>query len=462
MLKNFAVVRIAAMVGVALWGFSRTADSVALIMLTLLALMALGTGTVLSLRNFVVAYHFLVLGIGPYVINVSNRGEIQALGCALFAAFLAGVGIVDLAKARRPRSPYKAQIASPPALMVPRGTNLLPTPERIPRLLLAAALAQLAGVALAIRQYGLGAYLSGASLAGKISAYGHDAGLDGVGIAHTLINIFAVAAVAAYAAQHELDRRYSWGWLITIMFVLPFIRLDRSVLIVNVIGLVFLAARSRRPRKPRGQSRAALLLLLVVVAFASAFGIGVLRSNALAVTGQQVNSSSSIVVSELSPVIVVADASRSGAERFGGSTLYLPMALRLIPKMFYSGKPTNTTARYMMEHDPQSFRAGYSLAPTALGVVLLNYGEGFAVVLSMIAGILLSMRRDLMLLPSGILMLLYLSTYTLVRDDPSNSIPTVVLSAIIYAFLRKSQSPSRADGEDGLPKCTARLSSRNG
>lgn len=431
-MRLMSLARGGALAGVALASALFPQDSVGLVTLTVLALLCLSTTEVVSLRNLAVAHLYLLLGVGPYLIPMVNQASVQWLACGLFGAFLSGLVMRKLLDVSNTK--VAASAVSPPSRSkTPQDVG---SDSSSPRILLASVIAQLVVLLLSLRQYGVARYLSGVSLAERISGYAETGALDTIGILSLLTGVLTTACVGAYVARAEPGRKYAWSWLIGVLVVLPLLRLDRSALVVGIIGLVFLASRQRCYRNGRSLTRVLVLVVSVLIALGSAFGIGMLRSGAL--TGPRAADSGplSLVVGEASPVRVISDAILPGAPRYGGDPILAPMVTRFVPPTLLPEKPENTTTRYMLGRDAQAYRSGYMLAPSALGAVILNFGTVAAIGGAFVMGHLLAARRDLGELPSGLLVILFLSAYPLMRNDPANSVPSVVLALILYAILR--------------------------
>jgi hypothetical protein len=414
-------------------------ESLPLLIMTALAIACLDTTQHVSVRNIVVIYHLMLLGLGPHLLYVSDRQQVQIYGCLLFFTFLAGICARRIYEQRRSQ---RSRGGRPTSALTPREPARPAAQEetrRAPPALVVVAGLQVGLLLMALSRYGLAAYLSGGSLSGRISSYAQIGGLDALGIASALVGVLTVALVAVYAAQAECDRVYSWRWLIIALVIAPALRLDRAALVINAIGLLFFAAREGRAVGARRSGRVVLLVMAIAVAGVAAFGIGALRSDALVPVEQGGDASIALVAGELSPVLVVADGIRAPDGQYAGTDLALSMVTRFVPRRFFPQKPPNTITRYMMQKDPAAFRNGYSLAPTALGVLLLNFGATVTLGVALLAGAIFTARRETRpradRIGAGAAAVLYLSIYTLLRDDPSNSVPTAGLALIAFRLL---------------------------
>lgn len=436
-MKLPTVARGAAITGTTIASVAFFQDSLGLAAVTLLALFCLSTTDVVSLRNIVVAYLYLLFGIGPYLIPMTNRDSVQWLACCLFGAFAAGVGMRRLTSTWRPREIRADEAAPMDALETSPFSSLK---RKAPRLLLFSAIAQIILVILTLAQYGLSGYLGGASLAGKISGYVENGGLDAIGMFSVLAGVLTAACVGAYADEEEPDRRYTWRWLIAVLVVFPLMRLDRSSLIVGVIGLLFFAARQRALRSGPALARFSVISATVLIAVVSAFGIGMLRSEVVSDPSSADSGPLSLIVGEVSPVRVVSDAILPGAPRYGGAPILGPMVTRYIPRRVFPDKPENTTTLYMLARDPETYRHGYMLAPSAFGTIILNFGSEVAIGVSFAMGSVLAARNNLRTMSSGTLAILFLSVYPIMRNDLANSVPALGLALLLYAIIRPKRT----------------------
>lgn len=422
--------RFLALLGLVLVGLLVPRGHDTFLILTGLSISALDNGRWLATRNIVLAYHFALLGIGPYLFRLANPLAVQRLGVGMLLAFTGGIVVRHLYSGRRAPAAARAPVRPQPDPEAARRYQKYAT-----GLLKLALLIQVALLLMDVSQYGPRGYLQGLSLSSKISSYAHG-GLDSTQIVKNVAGIMILSCVAAYVALSEPNRAYHWRLLVLILIVFPILRLDRSGLIPNSLVLVFLAGCARMPGTRRtvryGFLVAATLSMILLVAVS----VGVLRASNLP-TGQNsgsVGSSNSVLDSEISPVQVVSDSLQPGAPRFHGQSLYSALVWRYVPRQLYPNKPANTISRYMEIKDPVSFAAGYSLAPTAVGVIIYNYGVTAAYVIALVVGF--GLRRTGWPTRSiGYKCLGLFCLYTLLRDDPSNSLAYAGASLVVYRLI---------------------------
>lgn len=426
------IVRLVGLVTLAI-GVILTGDELdALFVLAALSLICLDLRTPTGARNVILAYNLLVLGVGPVLFPVAEGRNVQWLGVGLVAAFIVGVGAATVL-----RQPVASSERASDAYVTPAypAANASGT-----AFLKFAIFLQVAIVAFDMVQFGVAGYLSGASLVAKLSSFAAG-GLSGGDVLKEIVEVLVVGSVAAHVASNEPHRRYAWRLLILALIVLPLARLDRSFLISSLLVLLFLHRASVGPRRRRASGHA-VVAMSILLSVGLALGIGVLRQGAIAGGGAQVTSASGVLIGEVSPVLVVADAISPGAPRFGGEPLGQSLLTRYVPRAIYPDKPLNTAARWMALRDPASFAAGYSIAPTAVGALILNFGTGSAFAGAFTAGAavkLLSRRNGK---GAPLICISYFALLSLLRDDPSSSLAYVLACVVAYRALMLSTKRS--------------------
>lgn len=414
-MKLASLLRLFALIGVVAAGLLTSDGGYDILILAALCIACLDATAAATARNVVVVYYFLVLGIGPYAIQISDAHRMQRFGVLLISAYLVGI----LAR----RVLRRAASTVPPVRPAETAIFQAPAGSGQGNVLLKLALFVQASLVLQhVVQYGLVGFLSGASLAGNITSYAAGGGLTNTQILGILSQALTASFVAVYIQVNEPERRYNWRLLIVLLIVMPLIGLQRVNIVVGVIVLLFLRRWALQTRKKRVTGGVAVVLLSLIVAAVAGVGIGLLRTAQLDPGGSSASTSQSVLQGELAPVIVIDRALAPEAPRYHGAGLYSPLLFRYVPRRLDPSKAPNTTVRYMQLTDPASFAAGYSLAPTAIGVIVLNYGVLGAYLLAFVAGCFLggpNMPR-----PSrvGYVCAMYFALYSLIRNDPVNSI----------------------------------------
>lgn len=439
------LVRWVTLCGLLVAQWSTSGPGVAISAAGAISLLALNTARPIALLNLALAYNFLVLEIGPMLVSVHDVGAVQLLGIEVALAVWLGkllgkppgvISRLDSPGVNYPAAAYDRSIAA----------------VRV------AIAFQIITLTLKIASSGLSAYTSGLALSAGISSYAAG-GLGFVQIIDLGAQVLTVSAVGAHAAAASgVGRRPHWPTLILAGLIIPALSLNRSGLLQSTIMLLGLAALSNQPRRSgvrSGMNIAALSLTFVVVGMVS-IEIGSLRQQAI--DGGQNHPAVSVWKGEFAPASVVDYALGPTAPRFHGAPLVLPTVSRFVPRRLLPSKPPNTTARFMQLYSPQSFAAGYSLAPTLVGALVLNFGVAPTLVAVVLLSTLISrsfdQRRTLLPFELGIATVLYANVYPILRDDPANSIPDLIISlcalGVSHAWIsRPPRLSSRWDAERG-------------
>lgn len=424
-MKLASVLRLFALIGVVAAGLMTSDGGYHILILAAICIACLDTTAAVTARNVVVVYFFLMLGVGPYAIQISNVYRVQHFAVMLLTVFFVGLLSRRLLRCSvvaippvRPTETETFQASSDRG----RGTVLL-------RL---ALLVQGSLVLQHLSQYGFTGFLSGASLAGNISSYATSGGLTNTQIVGVVGQALTASLVAVYIQVNEPERRYDWRLLSVLLVVMPVIGLQRANIVVGLIVLLFLRRLAKQTREKRVIGNVAVVLISLVVALAAGVGIGLLRTSQLTPEESSASALQSVLRGELSPVIVIDNALAPQAPRYHGAGLYGPLISRFVPRRLDPGKAPNTTVRYMQSTDPASFAAGYSLAPSAVGAMVLNYGALGAYLLALMAGFSLGGPNIPKPSRAGYICAMYFALYSLIRNDPVNSIWDAVAILIGY------------------------------
>lgn len=383
----------------------------------------------LALANIALAYNFLLLEVGSTVITVAGAPTVQSFGASLAVASLVGAVAGRQRSARGRRRVADGQVFGQQAF------------ARSVRLLKVTIWFGLAVNVLQVAQIGLSEYLSGAGLAADIQTYASK-GLSGQQIVSLATGVLGMIVIALHVSitVQTAGAKLAWRPMLLLGIGLPIIGLSRSEILFSAIALLLVRTFTRG--KPVARDSVASRLLLALMTFALVFGLGVgigtLREQALTAGG---GATSIVLKSEFSPVEVVDFALGSSAPpRFHGSTLFIPALARFIPRRLFPAKPDNTAVRFTKITAPNSYAAGYNIAPTAVGVLLLNFG----VIITLLAwSTVMFIIVRVVDRPStisgygvGVLVMVYASAYPLLRDDLANSVPQLLIALLIYSVLR--------------------------
>ncbi len=295
--------------------------------------------------------------------------------------------------------------------------------------------------------YGFRNYLSGASLVFQINDYGR---LDIRGgwfvIVTNVLNLTSIAACAYYLREllvQGIAPRYAL--VMMLMVGVPILALQRSSVLFGVafVGVAYIFGARVRGEDVTGKVFAAT----IAGVFALGIGVyvGLLRENAVNQSpgsGQLGHRVLNLVQGEMSPIVVYAtfraDVGRVIDYQYG-KPIIAPLLFKAIPRNWYPDKPTDSAAFYALHYQPGAFAAGYALAPTLWGALYLNFGYIGTVLGSFLLGIgtaridsIYVQRRTEEL---GWFLIVYYNYYTLLRDDISNVLAILMLSAVVYLIL---------------------------
>lgn len=422
------LVQFCAVVGILGAGLASSQGGYAILLLAALCIACLDVGSLVTVRNITVVYYFLVLGIGPYEVRVSDPARVQRFAVVLFAVFLAASFARRLLSQRRPHTAPASDLPAQDPGWSRRG----------PLVLLKVAVAvQLILTAVNVAQYGVSAYLSGASLAGKLTSYVATGGLATYQIVALAGQALTASLVAVYVQASEPIRAYHWRWLVLLLVGMPLIGLQRGLFVEQLLVLLLLHRISTSRRVGGGVGRAAVVGLALIVALGAGLGFGVLRAQQLSPGVASASSTQTVLNGELSPDIVINDALAPQAPRFHGAGIWVPLLERYIPRRLAPDKPANTTTRYMQISDPAAFAAGYTLAPTAVGATVLNYGPLGAFALAAVVGFATGRERIPRTGSAGYACLGYFVLYTILRNDPVNSLSFGFVALLGYWIVER-------------------------
>jgi hypothetical protein len=394
-----------------------------IVLVVALSVACLDTQAAISVRNIIVVYYFLVLGVGPYVVGVSDFGRVHRFAAMLLAAFLVGGLVRRALKHRAPRVVAGDSPSSVEMAVVGRRASIL--------LKIGIAFQSLL-IGMAILQYGVVGFFSGASLAGNISAFAEAGGLTNSQILNAGGFVFTASLVAAYIQLNEPQKRYHWPLLLVLLIGLPLVGFERADLVKNILVLLFLYRYAFQGKSKRIATHTVVLVGALAVALAAALGIGLLRSGNISAEQNRPGRLQTLLREELTPVHAVDYALAPGAPRFGGSGLYEPLVERFIPRRLYPDKAPNTTALYMDLTSPGALEAGYALAITGVGTILLNYGVWGAGLAALLVGFLVGSGRLPKSARIGYSVVLLFTLYDLVRTDLVFSLSQLLVTLIGY------------------------------
>lgn len=390
-----------------------------------LAAACMDPAALITVRNIIVVYHFLVLGVGPYVVAVSDAGRVHRFAAMLFAAFLVG-GLAHRAL-RRTRE-------QGPAVKPPRRPSGHLAERRGSLLLIAGIAMQVMLVGMAMREYGFAGFISGESLSGNISAFAEAGGLTNYQILNAAGYVVTASLVAAYAQLNAHLRRFHWVLLIVLLIGMPLVSFERADLVKHTLVLLFLYGYTGLARRKAARP-VVVLLVSLGIALAAALGIGLLRSGNLDAEQHRSDQLEVILKSELTPVYAIDFGLEPGAPRFGGSSIYEPLVERFIPRRLFPDKAPNTAALYMELTDPEALDAGYSLAITGVGTILLNYGVWGTYLAALVVGFLVGSTRPARPERVGYHIVIYFMLYDLMRTDLVFSLSQLFVGVVGYRIL---------------------------
>jgi oligosaccharide repeat unit polymerase len=304
-----------------------------------------------------------------------------------------------------------------------------------------------------IYNYGLVEFFSGQPLADQIlrfgEGYGEQSLIGGLTIiVNTLTTSALVGAAILYYKGEILSRnRVNYLPLIVPFLILPLVSLQRKDFAVGIIFLLglklfeFKFILKRIPRK---------FVLLIAISFLiltiSGVGIGILRENRV----DSVNRPDSITTrifnvarGEFTTIAFYNDVKENiDLLRYQyGETLFLPALLKFIPRSWFPQKPPNSAAYLMEILYPDSFAAGYSLAPSIFGDLYLNFGLfgcmigifGFGAVSGFYDKAFI--RLSIHALPGAAIFLFFY--YKLLRQSLSDSAIELMITVLVLFLLRQ-------------------------
>lgn len=368
-------------------------------------------------RNVVIGYHVLVLGMGPYLVSGVDRNMVHEFAFWVTLSFLAGLALGGLMLGGvRPfaeRSITRHCRSKSP-------TTLLWVP-----LALHAAV-----VVLDVALIGPQAYFSAGTQVAGIRTYAQG-GLGAQQIVKLALDSATIGFVSAYAALVFGKDALNWRLLTLLLVVMPLLRLERGAVVINLLALLLLYQLVASPQRRRAVPVGLLVVLPILMAGAG-LGLGVIREASLSSTGRA--DSSVVAVGEFSPVIVVDEALDENPG-YGSEALWGAMTTRFLPRQWFPEKIANSTERFMRSHDRAALAAGFSLAPTALGALLLTYGKITTAFFALFVGLVLRAPRRNGVQSGwmvGLTSLVYFSLYSLMRNDPVNSFTQLLLTAAFF------------------------------
>jgi hypothetical protein len=452
-----AAIRIAALLGVVAFAGTGMLDLVAALAAAAV-IAAFDLQNVLSTRNYFLAYVVILFGIGGR--RFASGDVTMSIDLLVYVAlFLAAYwGSKRLPATWRLRGGF------------PRPSSIsLRFPTVLLMVLVAGWAALLAGQ---LGAYGLVGFYGGASLADRISSYGHADFIRGlITAAEQGLSILTVAGAAAYfEARVSTGARPNYLLLGAPLVAAPVLLLRRYDFAVGVLFLLIVQPVAARLTGTRYSVLASIPVIgaSLALAFAVSIFVGSIRESALAAPpapipvaspGETETSSTPasdpgampliteerttmLVSSELSPITAYRDI-REHPNDFPyqfGKTILPPIVAKVVPRSWLPDKPAGSNAYYNVERTPQAFAAGYALPITVFGDLLLNFGYVGALLGALALGVLARKLDDTLAAgaveSTPLFLIVYYNFYSLLRNDLANSLPVILLTTAAFLVLR--------------------------
>ena len=402
----------------------------------------------LSLRNLFVVYATGLFVYGNHLIYPNGSSFAPDLFIYL-ASFMATYVLFARAYASRRRLRDKHQLKLDLSGAIT---------SRIEALLKLVFVLEMVRVVLLIAPYGLTSFYSGQELADRISSYSQ-AGSTGITTIGNLIVTMVATAVVVVYVEHCLQagRAIKYRLLVLVLLIPPLLALERVSIASASILLLAVYVCQRRARNALGtrgarRRRTGRQILVAAVVLTSAVGIGLavgnLRARRLSVQGVQGGATSNTLETVFRGEFTTIIFYRDVKEKIGvlgyqyGEPIVGALLTRAVPRFVWPAKPITSQEYYMQRLRPQELRAGFSLAPSLFGVAYLNFGGPGVMLIVGLLGLLFAyadrgyVYGDPTLIPRYLIVATWF--YSLLRDDLSTSVFSVVMTFAIYGLIRRS------------------------
>jgi len=198
--------------------------------------------------------------------------------------------------------------------------------------------------------------------------------------------------------------------------------------------------------KRAGPRRAFAFVAVAMVAVFAALVIGGIRQGRLVPhdpSAPLLQRSVPLLQSEFSPLLAYSEI-KDNEPTLGhtyGSTVVLPLVLKVVPRGIFPGKPVNSAAYYMQKLRPDEFAAGYALPPTLFGDLFIGFGFLAPILGCFLLGAVVARldvaytRARLSRVPWFLIM--YANFYALLRSPMSESLAGILLTSVAWLVVRR-------------------------
>ncbi|MDQ6614702.1 MAG: oligosaccharide repeat unit polymerase [Actinomycetota bacterium] len=439
-------------------------NSLPLILLIVVAVVATDIRHPLSLKNVLLVYVIMVFGVGGAVLHLTTQPIYRDV-VAYTVAFLGGYTLASMSTARRHHHPERQPAGKGPlnlfalehALVVLLGLNLL-------------------FVGYQFAKYGVAGYYQGQGLLNQALTYGQASSTGGLEqiVRFALTDGGIALAILYVKACFDSSTHIRYRYPALLFIGLPVLSLSRSTAVNGALIVLAIYACDRRLSARRTSaagplpdavmsaptaaaardapvrvSRMAMILLGLVLAVATAAFVGSIRSGFVNKSGT-VGSKPGFVTmlsSELSPVQAYGDIT-ANIDVLGhthGRTIVFALLLKVVPRAWYPNKPLNSGAYYMSIVRPAEWAAGYALPPTYWGDLYISFGYAGAVLGSIVLGVAAARidraYRDAILHRVPWFLLIFANFYAVLRDSLSESLAGILLTLLVWAVANRVFRP---------------------
>ncbi len=416
-------------------------NDVPLVLLAAVIFMSLDLRNFGSLRNFFLAYSFLLFGVGGDLLHFT---DVPVLRDALFytCAFLIGYVLSSVPQEsladRRSRG----------------GSSYTYSEERILRAMAALAVVSFGLLLYELSRYGVIGYYRGQPLVDQFLAYGKADSAGGAeqilrfGLTYSSVGLVIIYVQACLEEGRTIRYRYPVGLLV----VTPILFLHRFEAVVGAATLVGIYCCDRRlsgaTMRPSGRRsgpgdqgnrriRLAAVAAGIGVAFSAALVIGSLRqlpgrSNSV--------TTKALLTEEFATVQAYTDikTNRAALGHPDGTTIILPLLLKVVPRG--RGIPTSLSIRVPItipSVHPQSYAAGFQVPSTIFGDALLSFGFVGALVFFLVLGFV-NARSDIgykkaRLSRIPVFLIAFANYYPLLYSPLSEGLAGILLALVVWA-----------------------------
>lgn len=271
-------------------------------------------------------------------------------------------------------------------------------------------------------------------------------------LSNWFVNIIVWTSVIFYVSICRLSNsRPRLGLPVLLLVVFPLLELSRGGVFT---GVLFLLVASRLLG---GRKSVLIILTSVIVVIIIASFIGALREKALRPGLDLFRSSGLIqmlgntIAGEFSQVVAYREI-KDNIGQLGyqyGKTIALPFVTKPIPRAIWPEKPLNSSAYYMYYFHPDSAKAGFFLAPTIFGDLYLNFGFVgciigaffWGLINAFADGVITGRLKTVSYVKLALSILLFVNCYSLVRNNISDSVFSVLLTCIGVILYGRFLSP---------------------